>query len=970
MWVSTGAGTGFSVTESPKWAPLVASALRCMYMRAMDPPIRLTLFGPPRLEVGGATAPVDTRKALALVAYVAMAERPQPRDVLVELLWPDVPAERGRATLRRTLSTLRSALGGRWVEADRAVVRLAAEGGAVDVVTFRRLLAETAAHAPSHASGACPSCLGRLEDAVRISGAPFMQGFSLRDAPGFEEWRDGTAVALDRARVRALDQLSAALFHAGNHAGAIDAARERLAIDPLSEETHRRLIELYGAAGDPGAAISQYRECAAILDRELGVGPLPETVAVYEAILRGAEPVQATNARAAPPVITEGPFVGRAGELARIGGAVASARTRARLVTLQGEAGVGKTRLAREALAHLRTDGAEVISVECREGEQEIAFGVVTAILDECMQVIPASRVEAHALRAAASLLPWLAGDTAIQEDDAGAQIRLYEAIRHIVATALSGSPPGVLFIDNAQWLDAASLEALSYFMRRIGDSPLAVLVAWRAEETTSEHPLTDFARLADERVELGRFTDSEVELLLRTLVTAEVLEHDAVDRVRASSEGLPLFVVEYAAALVTGSDEGLPTNVRELVRSKLERLPEATRQLLGAAAVIGRDFGVDELTQVAGRSDFETVESVDRLVAQHVLVERPGEPVTFVFSHDKIREFTLEQMGPARRQLLHRRVAQALVDRIARGGRGTPPAALLAYHWERGGRAAEAGEWHARAAEEARQKLAHDDAVRHLESALALGHGPAPEINEALGDVHRLRGSYAAALRHFEAAAAGAGDAASRARLEHKLGDVYARRGDWSLARAHLSRALEEGEELRQGPVLSDLAVVMHRLDDAATAEDLAEQALVAAGSAADDRGLAHASNIAGMLAHARGDQDQAVDRLRRSLELARVVDDHAAAIAALNNLALVHRSGGDPAAALERTTEALALSSEVGDRHRQAALHNNMADLLHQMGDRDASLEHLRAATALFGDIGYDDTGPLPEVWKLVSW
>ncbi|HEX9268319.1 MAG TPA: BTAD domain-containing putative transcriptional regulator [Candidatus Limnocylindria bacterium] len=229
--------------------------------------VRIDLFGAPRIERGGVSIAPDTRKALALVAYLAVTKRAQARDRLAALLWPEADAERARGALRRTLSSLRTALGGEHLVTDGHRVALD-EDVDCDVTRFRALAAE-----------------GRLGEAAEAYAGDFLAGFSLRgEALEFEEWQLAEADALRRELSGVLERLAQ---QDADPERAIAAAKRWVAIDPLHEPAHRALMRLYARAGDRSAALRQYRECARQLDRELGVSPLPETVALRGAIEQG-----------------------------------------------------------------------------------------------------------------------------------------------------------------------------------------------------------------------------------------------------------------------------------------------------------------------------------------------------------------------------------------------------------------------------------------------------------------------------------------------------------------------------------------------------------------------------------------------------------------------------------------------------------------------------------------------------------
>ena len=231
-------------------------------------PLRIDVLGTPRIEVDGEPLLVDTRKAVALLSYLAVRAGPQSRDLLVDLLWPDAAPDRGRAALRRTLSTLRSALGQRWVTVSRAAVGLDVEPDAVDVGRFRSLVA---------GAGDGPAAIAPLSSAVALHRDDLLAGFGLRDSVRFDDWQRDAAGELRAELERALDRLVSALETAGQADAAIPHARRRLALDPLQEPAHRSLMHLYAASGRRAEALTQYRDCVRVLDRELGVRPLPET---------------------------------------------------------------------------------------------------------------------------------------------------------------------------------------------------------------------------------------------------------------------------------------------------------------------------------------------------------------------------------------------------------------------------------------------------------------------------------------------------------------------------------------------------------------------------------------------------------------------------------------------------------------------------------------------------------------------
>ncbi|MET0809769.1 MAG: BTAD domain-containing putative transcriptional regulator, partial [Thermoleophilaceae bacterium] len=211
--------------------------------------VKVALLGPPRVKRDGEPVRFDTRKALALLAHLALAEAPRSRDSLCGLLWPRHDPDRARGALRRTLSTLRGAIGEEWVETpgDAIALRTGPELD-LDVARFR-------------ARAADGSTIEELNEAAALFAGDFLEGFALRDSPEFDHWQMGEADGLRRELSSALRRLVELHAERGEHERALRFAERWVEIEPLHEPAHRELIRLYALTGDRGAALAQYRQC-------------------------------------------------------------------------------------------------------------------------------------------------------------------------------------------------------------------------------------------------------------------------------------------------------------------------------------------------------------------------------------------------------------------------------------------------------------------------------------------------------------------------------------------------------------------------------------------------------------------------------------------------------------------------------------------------------------------------------------
>jgi DNA-binding SARP family transcriptional activator len=256
------------------------------------PRLSLTLIGGFELRITSSTVLITlpTKKAEALVSYLAVIGRGVGRDTLCALLWGDVPGGQSRHSLRQALTQIRAALRPHNIQlvlTTRDRVFLDPRTIRVDVLRIDRFL--------RHGS------LRTLRAACDLARGEFLAGIDVREME-FERW-----LTIERARVRqqsieAHERYAAMLIERGDRPRAIKTALRLVALDPLHERGHCMLMTLYAATGQPGAALRQYSDCAAILARELRVQPSPETEAVRRDISvmlrRGAEP--ASEAADAP----------------------------------------------------------------------------------------------------------------------------------------------------------------------------------------------------------------------------------------------------------------------------------------------------------------------------------------------------------------------------------------------------------------------------------------------------------------------------------------------------------------------------------------------------------------------------------------------------------------------------------------------------------------------------------------------
>ncbi|MBL8160857.1 MAG: hypothetical protein JNJ61_02655 [Anaerolineae bacterium] len=318
--------------------------------------LKLYFLGVPRLEVRGQPVAVERRKAWALAAYLALTDRPQSRDTLAALLWPEHDHNHARASLRGTLPALTRLSPLPWLEADRTSLKLVRAHVWVDVWAFTDLLQQTYP-ATSESDALTPEQAQMLRGALDLYTADLLAGFHLPDCAEFEQWLLIQREWLQRELGSGLRRYALYQSGQGQAQVALDHARRWLTLDPFHEPAHRLLMQLYATHGQRAEALRQYQQCVELLDQELATPPEYETTELYQRIQNADNPsAQATTVSVGkassvlPPL--PGLVVGREVVLAEIKRRLGINSPEMRPTTImQGWPGVGKSTTV-AALAH------------------------------------------------------------------------------------------------------------------------------------------------------------------------------------------------------------------------------------------------------------------------------------------------------------------------------------------------------------------------------------------------------------------------------------------------------------------------------------------------------------------------------------------------------------------------------------------------------------------------------------------
>jgi len=523
------------------------------------------------------------------------------------------------------------------------------------------------------------------------------------------------------------------------------------------------------------------------------------------------------------------------------------------LILLQGDAGVGKTRLAEEALAMARRLGYQTLTGRCYEQQGTPALIAYTEVLDEASRLMPASAFRQAIIASAPELAKLIPELHRLFPDMAPPlnlppelrQRYLFTSVREFL-TRCSRFMPLAIFIDDLQWADESTLQLTQHLAQKLASLPIVIIAAYReveaspvAESKSGFHRLLDRVRgqprdvltpqaiktaldqLVGQRharaIVLRQFTRADVQNALASLGKP----HPPARLVTTFADrtgGNPFFIVELFRHLkeegrlfgprnewvrdLDLNDVELPDTVRVVLERRMTRVSPDTHRLLSAAAVLGHRFEPDLLEEVAEADSARLTAALHEAERARILTGPSGRrDISWRFTHPLTCQMLTTAIPQRQRQRLHQRVADAMT-RL--DGESRAHMSGIAHHLYSAGRVADPART-ARAliaaGDAAYAMYASEEAVQHYQRALEVldetngDQGGALAAQERLADMLALLGDRAAAMEHYEKVSGGyraARATVDQARIARKTGTLYWQAGDRAEAMASYRRALE----------------------------------------------------------------------------------------------------------------------------------------------------------------------------------
>jgi len=666
---------------------------------------------------------------------------------------------------------------------------------------------------------------------------------------------------------------------------------------------------------------------------------------VWEAIAPLPEPQDAGRGAA--------PLVGRHSDLMGLRFAYERSRGESlvQLVTLLGQAGMGKSRLLREFLAECseRQPAPLVLRGRSAAFGGQIGYHALLDILrgqsgwldtdspEEVREKLARwldKDLPDHAHLLDGLLLTFGAsnGEAANPQQTRRA---LFDAWKRLL-TGLAEIRPVVAVFEDVHWADEGVLDLIQEIVS--GDDGVPLLVTCLARpELLERRP--DWGTRARNVVKIdliplrARETAALVDLLGRDVLTPEMRE-----KVARRAEGNPLFAEELVRMLLEGArpaaagEAAIPDTVQAVITARIDRLPTDERRALQGAAVIGRTFWPSAVGLLAGFSNGDVYPPLERLTAKQLIAGHAQSTIAgeqeYAFRQLLTRDVAYGMLPRSQRQRAHALAAGWLEERL--GDRVEEVVEVLAEHLRMAGDDAKAATYLHRAGNKARRLYANADAVRLFDQALeaaqkaGLDH-QLPLLRRDRGEVHQLMGAYAAALADFEAglaAARQAGDRWLEAMLENRVGFVHHREARLDQAEEHFRRAASLAREIgdRQvlGATLIDLATVAWDRGEMPSVDQILAEGIGLLKDTEDRSNLARAHNLRSMAHLAMGNMEHAIAAAQDALATAREAGDRSREATSLSYLGVLYSWLARLVPARDYFRSALEIAEAIGDRRR----------------------------------------------------
>lgn len=950
--------------------------------------IRVNLFGAMTLYCGDEQLDFSgSTTARSLLAYLLLNRaHPQSRIRIAGQFWPDMDEARSRRSLTQALWRIRNLLPDHLITDAQQIHIPVSSSLTVDVEDFEALtdscsrfdvILQEEKFANAHS----------LRQAVDIYCGELLEGF-------YEDWVLVERERLRELYLRTLESLIEIEKARGAYDAALECAQKLAAVDPFREAAHREVMRLYFALDRPEAALMQYENCVKIFDEEFGLDVDQQTRALAQEIaIRVPDEKVPYLPKVVSPVVpwslddsrpAQLPLIGRDDVREKVLQVLEEAiRGLGGVVLIEGEAGIGKTRLMTEIVRDAEWRGMQTLLGRNLEGDVSSPYSDIVEALSQGLTSLRINQmsqlIDVVWFRVLFPFMPQLRNELpdlspAPMLSIAQNQYRLIQAFVNLL-TVWGKITPLLIVLEDLHWSNENNVDLLIALAPHLHNTRVVLAGTYRGEDAQVRDTLWDrlgaLQRSAiKQRIELRRLTSSATgELIRRSLGLAEAVPLFE-QRLFSETQGNPLFILETLRAL---NDEGilaqdeqgnwhtpwdettsdytempLPQAVERTIASRLGRLSPEERTVLRTAAVLGRDFNFSLLSQTAGMEVNQVLSISNALVRRRFLEETPD---AYQFSHDKIRQVAYESIPEDERQRIHRQAGESILDMKMDIPNSIE---LLAHHFCEGQVWSQAIRFNQKAGDQSKLLYANSEAALYYSRALQ-----ALEKTSGEADQSALQCKYDLLM--------------DRVVVYDLLGERESQKADL-MALDQLVDYPTMTTPRRKSKLALYWTEYWEAISDYPKALETVQEAAGYAMQASDLVLEQQAHLKWGQMLRHNGEYTLSRQHLEKSHQLAVGNQDSLAQAISLNALGVLFADSGNYDAAIDYSSQALDIGEPIGDQALLSEIHNNLGGVYHYLADFQRAIDHHKNALTLrraMGDrryeaasmynlaIAYDDSG-----------
>ena len=658
---------------------------------------------------------------------------------------------------------------------------------------------------------------------------------------------------------------------------------------------------------------------------------------------------------------TTTPFVGRESELAELTANLNEAQAgNGRMVVVEGEAGIGKTRLIHKLASTAMEQGFEASYGRCLSLQQADPYAPFIDALGDKLGIsstgndvdeLPLGLMgmgETEAYGSAGGLPMGLIPMADSSEGDLSKldiqseRDKLFNRVLDVIIES-SKVKPQMLFIDDLQWADNATLQLLFFIARNITNNRVLMVAALRLEDVDDKTEDTPFAQLhqqvgrsiSHQRIILEKMTHDDVGKIIMNLVGVKEVPERFLHKLYEESRGNPFFVEEVVKSLMdegiilrhghiwdTGVDLSqirIPNTIRDVITHRIARLDEDDKRVLRFASVIGDRYTFNVLREVTGMREEDLLDSLDKLMEADILSEVSGsKEEEFVFGHKVTRSVVYDGMSKSRVRLMHKSTGEVIERLYAENLESW--VYELARHFMLGKEFFNAYKYSIMAGEKAFRGMAFEEAAQYFITALRTVDmlPPSEKLDK---DAEKLK-------------------------LSTSIGNLYLHLAVWTEAIKYydtaLSLARKREERKEETKILIAIGHSQRLLGNYSRAEDNYQMAAQIADDLSDSVSMAEIQRGLGYVHWRKGENDDAVDHYNQSISFAMKAGDLSSMAKTFIEMGNVYNHWGDQEKAIEYYNKALEELEQLSDYSELARAHNNLGDSYLRMKQYEKAIEH----------------------------